>query len=162
MSEEKNERLEVTFRLPSDGISQLAELLTTLIAAVKPNQEAAAETVENATFDLERFQHMTKEEPIAFSPSVTDITEPESMKMADFSGVDLLEGEVRREREIGDIASPIRYSYDLASPVAALPEMQVAESREAETSFGNFPQVSDYSHCWERDARRYDSGFPIY
>ena len=184
MSEEKNDQVEITFRLGTQQLGQLAQLLEALAGATKlpeSTRQTVEETVESGRFDPERFRQLTGAETgepdapaAAAEPGLPD-ARPETAEVA--AG----EPELPDQEVIplpGDAELPqaraFRYELEEDLPRAAqaaydpvLPEASPAEDGWSETAglpaaAVSAPTVQDLSRRCQRDARRYDGGFPIY
>ena len=184
MSEEKNDQVEITFRLGTQQLGQLAQLLEALAGATKlpeSTRQTVEETVESGQFDPERFRELTGAE--AGEASISDEaaesgpsdTQPERTETAaaepELPDQEMipLPGEAELPR-VPAVEAGIEVELPQAAQVVynpVLPEASPARGGGEETvgvsaTVASGPTVQNLSRQCQRDARRYDGGFPIY
>jgi len=131
----KKDTVELNLRLPAEGWKDLTALLAALLGTTS-GEGAQRGAVENPTFDETMFRRLDRAE----------------------AGI----AQEQHYRVAGSVDEP------LSVPAPAGYGMETAESgafeRSAEASRDGAEQRSaaeDWERRWERDCRRYDSGFPI-
>lgn len=147
----KKDMVELSLRLPSEGWKDLTALLMALLGAApavagESMQRSAGE--ENPAFDEEVFRRR---------------------ESAELRGGDVVPAMAELpERLVQRYRVTLHGDAPLSVPAPAGYGMEVAESasfeRTAESSRDAAEQsgtAEDWERRWERDCRRYDSGFPI-
>lgn len=128
----KREMVELRFRLPAEGWKDLTALLAAALGAAAPAQEVQQRGEENPAFDEAVFRRM---EAMEEAPA------PKGYEPGE---------DVRTYRGEGRVDMP------LSAPVPA-----AYRAMEAEKTAGEEQRETNWEQRWERDCRRYDSGFPL-
>ena len=147
----KKDMVELSLRLPSEGWKDLTALLMALLGAAP----AVAD---------ESVQHSAVEENPAFDEEVFRRRESAELRGEDAlpAMAELPEQPVQRYRVTlnGDepLSVPAPAGYGMEAAESASLERAAEHSRDSAEQGG---AAEDWERRWERDCRRYDSGFPI-
>ena len=140
--------IEITLRLPAE---QWGETLRALVDRGQDSEPVLRRGGENSAFDQERFRRLE-------TAGEAEQQEPEARPHRDREDT----AEIRTARmEVGSrFSAPEPASYRVEAPEQA--EAGRREIPPAEEKGRAEPSADRWLERWERDSRRYDSGFPLY
>ena len=151
------ELVEITFRLPLEALGRLAPLLE---AAGRETAEEQTEGGQAASFDMEQFEAVRAEEPVLPERPATAAGEPEAAGREGQIAEPLLSAAPLREQRNVELGESVREERDVSLERLVQEPGDAARYREA-AERQSAPEARDLSALWERDARRYDGGFPL-
>ena len=151
------ELVEITFRLPLEALGRLSPLLE---AAGQGMVQERTEGGEASSFDMARFETVRAGEPALPESRAIAAGEPEAGGRAAELAEPVLPEEAARKVRAVEMVESVRQERDV--PLDRLVQgtvetVRTTETAEAETVM----RPRDLSALWERDARRYDSGFAL-
>ena len=151
------ELVEITFRLPLEALGRLAPLLE---AAGRGTAEEQTEGGQAASFDMEQFEAVRAEEPVLPERPAAAAGEPEAAGREGQIAEPLLSTAPLREQRNVELGESVREERDVSLERLVQEPGDAARYREA-AERESAPEARDLSALWERDARRYDGGFPL-
>ena len=154
---DSRELVEITFRLPLEALGRLAPLLE---AAGRETAEEQTEGGQAASFDMEQFEAVRAEEPVLPERPAAAVGEPEAAGREGQIAEPLLSAAPLREQRNVELGESVREERDVSLERLVQEPGDAARYREA-AERESAPEARDLSALWERDARRYDGGFPL-